>query len=196
METDYYKQPSCINWSLTAGGKSVGDTESAKEIENEFTAELPPTPPSHSPPNVNLMPTVLRSKLEMEQHGWKYNASEKVIFTWATMTGEAVLDLCTVISPCLCGWTEMYYRIMCFIAFAMQMVSAWKVYSSSEDGFCFCSRALSKGWRVSVISVNCIANLNAVSSRGKKLSNVESLLCLFIHIYYNNFELWAEGLYC
>ncbi len=32
METDYYKQPSSINWSLTAGGQNVEDTASAKQI--------------------------------------------------------------------------------------------------------------------------------------------------------------------
>lgn len=46
METDYYKQARCINWSVTAGGLSVGDTESAKQIDNNLTAKLHPISPS------------------------------------------------------------------------------------------------------------------------------------------------------
>lgn len=44
METDYYKQPSYNNWSLTAGGQNVGNTESAKPIENNLAAKLLPSP--------------------------------------------------------------------------------------------------------------------------------------------------------
>lgn len=70
METDYYKQPSCINWSLTAGGQNVGDTESAKQIENNLTAKLLPTPPTHSLPNQNLTPTLLRGHKSWSGASW------------------------------------------------------------------------------------------------------------------------------
>ncbi len=40
----------------------MGDTGSAKQIENNLTAKLLPPPPSDSLPNQNLMPAVLRGQ--------------------------------------------------------------------------------------------------------------------------------------
>lgn len=48
METDYYKQPSCINWSPAAGGHNAERTESAEQTENNLnsSAHISPTVPN------------------------------------------------------------------------------------------------------------------------------------------------------
>lgn len=68
IETDYYKQPSCINWSLTAGGQNVGDTDSAKQIGNNRRAQLVPSLSPKSKRNAHSK----KSKPEVEQHEWKH----------------------------------------------------------------------------------------------------------------------------
>lgn len=40
METDNYKKPGYMNWSLATRGDNVEDTESAKQIEDNLTTKL------------------------------------------------------------------------------------------------------------------------------------------------------------
>lgn len=73
----------------------MGDTESAKQIENNLPAKLLHTPPSQSLPNQNLMPTVHRAKtkgglLVKARSGTPWMKTQ---FQQHFMTNEEVLNL-------------------------------------------------------------------------------------------------------